>query len=138
MRVRTSVTPVRCSGFGIIAMAQLSVVNVLTFIRAAMHRFQWEAFLIDPILFIFDEPTTGLHFHDINRLMDALNALVENGHTVLIVEHNLDVIKTADWIIDLGPVGGKDGGYLMYQGPPEGIVKIKESYTGQFLKEKLS
>jgi excinuclease ABC subunit A len=93
---------------------------------------------IDPILFIFDEPTTGLHFHDINRLMDALNALVENGHTVLIVEHNLDVIKTADWIIDLGPVGGKDGGHLLYEGPPEGILKVKNSYTGQFLKEKLS
>jgi excinuclease ABC subunit A len=89
------------------------------------------------IFFIFDEPTTGLHFHDILKLMDALNALVENGHTVLIVEHNLDVIKSADWLIDLGPVGGDKGGELLYQGVPEGIVKVKESFTGQFLKNKI-
>jgi excinuclease ABC subunit A len=89
------------------------------------------------IFFIFDEPTTGLHFHDILKLMDALQALVENGHTVLVVEHNLDVIKSADWLIDLGPVGGRDGGHLLYQGKPEGIVKVKKSYTGQFLKGKV-
>jgi excinuclease ABC subunit A len=89
------------------------------------------------IFFIFDEPTTGLHFHDILKLMDAMNALVENGHTVLVVEHNLDVIKCADWLIDLGPTGGKLGGHLLYQGVPEGVVKVKKSYTGQFLKDKL-
>ncbi len=89
------------------------------------------------IFFIFDEPTTGLHFHDILRLMDAMNALVEHGHTVLIVEHNLDVIKSADWLIDLGPVGGIDGGQLLYQGPPEGIIKAKKSVTKDFLKDKL-
>ena len=89
------------------------------------------------IFFIFDEPTTGLHFHDIRKLMDAFNALVEHGHTVLVVEHNMDVIKMADYLIDLGPTGGKAGGNLVYQGPPEGIVKVKESFTGQFLKEKL-
>ncbi len=92
---------------------------------------------IDPIFFIFDEPTTGLHFHDINKLLYAFNALVENGHTVLVVEHNLEVIKTADWLIDLGPVGGKDGGHLVYQGIPEGILEVEESFTGQFLKEKI-
>lgn len=89
------------------------------------------------IFFIFDEPTTGLHFHDIRKLMDAFNALVEHGHTVLVVEHNMDVIKMADYLIDLGPTGGKLGGHLLYQGPPEGIVKVKKSFTGQFLKEKL-
>lgn len=89
------------------------------------------------IFFIFDEPTTGLHFHDIKKLLDAFNALVEKGHTVLIVEHNMEVIKSADWLIDLGPEGGKNGGNLVYQGTPEGLLKIKESYTGQFLKEKL-
>ena len=89
------------------------------------------------ILFIFDEPTTGLHFHDIRKLLDALNALVEIGHTVLVVEHNMEVIKSADWIIDLGPEGGKDGGHLVFQGRPEALVKVKKSYTGQFLKEKL-
>jgi len=89
------------------------------------------------IFFIFDEPTTGLHFHDILKLMDAMNALVENGHTVLVVEHNLDVIKCADWLIDLGPTGGKLGGNLLYQGVPEGIKEVKESFTGQFLKGKV-
>lgn len=89
------------------------------------------------IFFIFDEPTTGLHFHDIRKLLDALNALVEKGHSVLVVEHNMEVIKSADWVIDLGPEGGRDGGHLVFQGTPEGLTKIKESYTGQFLGEKL-
>ena len=89
------------------------------------------------ILFIFDEPTTGLHFHDIQKLLDALNALVEKGHTVIVVEHNMEVIKSADWVIDLGPEGGKGGGDLLYQGVPEGLVKVKKSYTGKYLKEKL-
>ncbi|MFT4532987.1 MAG: excinuclease ABC subunit A [Saprospiraceae bacterium] len=91
----------------------------------------------EKIFFIFDEPTTGLHFHDILKLMDAMNALVERGHTVLVVEHNIDVIKCADWLIDLGPTGGIMGGNLLYQGVPEGIIKVKESFTGQFLKGKL-
>ncbi len=89
------------------------------------------------ILFIFDEPTTGLHFHDIRKLLDALNALVENGHSVLVVEHNLEVIKSADWVVDLGPDGGKDGGELVAQGTPEKVAKVKRSWTGQFLKGKL-
>ncbi len=91
----------------------------------------------EKILFIFDEPTTGLHFHDIKRLLDALNALVEKGHSVLVVEHNMEVIKSADWLIDLGPGAGKHGGQLVYQGKPEGLVKVKKSFTGQYLKEKL-
>ena len=91
----------------------------------------------DHILFIFDEPTTGLHFHDIRKLLDALNALVEKGHTVLVVEHNMEVIKSADWIVDLGPGGGKHGGHLVFQGLPEDLAKNKKSYTGQYLKEKL-
>ena len=89
------------------------------------------------ILFIFDEPTTGLHFHDINKLLIAFNALVEKGHTVLVIEHNLDVIKSADWVIDLGPEGGDEGGYLVFEGTPEDLVKVKKSYTGKYLKEKL-
>lgn len=91
----------------------------------------------EKILFIFDEPTTGLHFHDIRKLLDALNALVDKGHMVVVVEHNMEVIKSADWVIDLGPEGGKDGGQLLYQGPPEGLVKVKDSYTAKYLKEKL-
>jgi excinuclease ABC subunit A len=89
------------------------------------------------IFFIFDEPTTGLHFHDIQKLLKACNALVEKNHTVLIVEHNMEVIKTADWLIDLGPEAGKYGGNLVYQGAPEGLVEVKESLTGKFLGEKL-
>ncbi len=91
----------------------------------------------NPLLFIFDEPTTGLHFHDIRKLMDALNALVENGHSVLVVEHNMDVVKSADWVVDLGPDGGKDGGHLLFQGRPEDLVKVEGSWTGKYLKEKL-
>jgi excinuclease ABC subunit A len=90
----------------------------------------------DHVFFIFDEPTTGLHFHDIRKLLTALNALVEKGHTVLVVEHNMEVIKSADWVIDLGAEGGKLGGNLVFQGTPEGLAEVKESFTGQFLKEK--
>lgn len=86
------------------------------------------------ILFIFDEPTTGLHFHDIRKLLDSFNALIDQGHTVLVIEHNLDVIRSADWVIDLGPEGGAGGGNLLYAGVPEGLKKVKESYTGKFLK----
>ena len=89
------------------------------------------------ILFIFDEPTTGLHFHDINYLIKSLFLLIENGHSVIVVEHNLDMIKCADYIIDLGPNAGIDGGMLVACGTPEEIVKINDSHTGRFLKEKL-
>ena len=91
----------------------------------------------NPILFIFDEPSTGLHFNDIKKLMAAFNALVESGHTIVIVEHNMDIIKCADWLIDLGPDGGDEGGYLLYQGVPEGLPEVENSYTGEYLKEKL-
>jgi len=91
----------------------------------------------EKILFIFDEPTTGLHFHDIQKLLVALNALVEKGHTVLVVEHNMEIIKSADWVIDLGPGGGKEGGNLVFQGTPEDLAKVKESFTGKYLKGKL-
>jgi excinuclease ABC subunit A len=91
----------------------------------------------EKILFIFDEPTTGLHFHDIQKLLDALNALVEKGHTVLVVEHNMEVIKSADWIVDLGPGGGEHGGNLVFMGTPEDLVKCEASHTGFYLKEKL-
>lgn len=89
------------------------------------------------LFFIFDEPTTGLHFHDIRKLLKAINALVEKGHTVLVVEHNMEVIKSADWIIDLGPEGGREGGHLVYEGIPEGLVLEPRSYTGRFLEKKL-
>ena len=91
----------------------------------------------DPTLFIFDEPTTGLHFHDIRKLLKAFDALISHGHSVVVIEHNLDVAKCADHIIDLGPDGGDKGGKLVFAGTPEEIIKCKESITGQYLKEKL-
>ncbi|OON70542.1 excinuclease ABC subunit UvrA [Hymenobacter sp. CRA2] len=92
----------------------------------------------DKILFVFDEPSTGLHFHDINKLLTALNALVEQGNSVLIIEHNMDIVKAADWLIDLGPEGGINGGHLLFEGTPEEFVKHKDSnHTARFLAEKL-
>ena len=88
-------------------------------------------------LYILDEPTTGLHFADVKRLLDVLQQLVDKGNTVLVIEHNLDVIKCADWIIDLGPEGGEKGGLLVGVGTPKDIIKVKNSYTGQFLKNVL-
>lgn len=90
-----------------------------------------------PTLFIFDEPTTGLHFHDIHKLMSSLDALIERGHSVLIIEHNMDVIKCADYVIDLGPEGGKNGGEIVFAGIPEDLIRCADSYTGHYLKEKL-
>ena len=91
----------------------------------------------DPTLFIFDEPTTGLHFHDIRTLLKAFDALILRGHSILIIEHNMDVIKCADYVIDLGPEGGEQGGYIIATGTPEEVAECGASYTGQFLKEKL-
>jgi excinuclease ABC subunit A len=90
-----------------------------------------------PTLFFFDEPTTGLHFHDIKKLMEAFDALIERGHSLVIIEHNLDVIKCADHVIDLGPEGGAEGGELVAAGTPEEVAGCERSYTGRFLKEKL-
>lgn len=87
-------------------------------------------------LFIFDEPTTGLHFNDIKKLLKAMNALVDQGDTVIVIEHNMEVIKSADWIIDLGPEGGEEGGYLCFEGTPEEMIKLDNNYTAKFLKEK--
>ena len=89
-------------------------------------------------LYILDEPTTGLHFEDIRKLMLVLNGLVEKGNTVLVIEHNLDVIKTADWIIDMGPEGGSGGGTVVAQGTPEDVAKVDGSFTGEFLRDILA
>src|SRR5205085_9803739 len=89
-------------------------------------------------LYILDAPTTGLHFHDVKKLLDVLHELVEQGNTVVVIEHNLEVIKTADWIIDLGPEGGDGGGEIVAAGTPEDIAKVKRSYTGEFLAPVLS
>jgi excinuclease ABC subunit A len=84
-------------------------------------------------LYILDEPTTGLHFEDVRKLLDVLNRLVDQGNTIVVIEHNLDVVKSADWIIDLGPEGGEGGGRVVAQGTPEEVARVKTSHTGQFL-----
>jgi excinuclease ABC subunit A len=136
--VVTKIKPLYNVGLGYIKLGQSSS----TLSGGEAQRVKLASFLgkersSEKILFVFDEPTTGLHFHDIQKLLDALNALVEKGHTVVVVEHNLEIIKSADWVIDLGPGGGKDGGKLIFQGTPEDLVKVKESFTGHYLKEKL-
>jgi len=88
------------------------------------------------VLFIFDEPTTGLHFNDIKKLLNSFNALIEQGHTIIVIEHNMDVAKCADWIVDLGPEAGDIGGNLVFEGTPEDLLKVKTSYTAKALKEK--
>ena len=88
-------------------------------------------------LFIFDEPTTGLHFHDIKKLLDSFNALIAKGHSIVVIEHNMELIKCADYIIDLGPEGGKHGGQVVAEGQPEELIRNENSYTGRYLREKL-
>ena len=89
-------------------------------------------------VYILDEPTTGLHFADIQKLLDVLHRLTDAGNTVIVIEHNLDVVKTADWLIDLGPEGGDAGGYIIAEGPPEAVAQVEASYTGQFLRKVLA
>ena len=89
-------------------------------------------------MFIFDEPTTGLHFHDIKKLLAAFQSLITRGHSILIIEHNMEIIKSADHIIDLGPEGGAEGGYLVCEGTPEIVAKCAQSYTGQALRQYLN
>jgi len=106
------------------------------------QRIKLASFLIkgsraEKTLFIFDEPTTGLHFHDIKKLLKSFNALIEKGHSIIVVEHNLELIKCADYIIDLGPEGGENGGNLVASGTPEEVAKVKKSFTAGYLKEKL-
>ncbi|GAB4253879.1 MAG: excinuclease ABC subunit UvrA [Vicingaceae bacterium] len=125
-------------GLGYLALGQASS----TLSGGEAQRVKLASFLIkkntkEKILFVFDEPTTGLHFHDIQKLLKAFNALIAQGHSIIIIEHNLDVIKCADWIIDLGPEGGDKGGYLLFEGTPEDLIQSKASITGQFLKKKL-
>ncbi len=91
-----------------------------------------------PTLFVFDEPTTGLHFHDVAKLLKSFDALLKKGHSIVVIEHNLDVIKCADWIIDMGPEGGENGGNVVFEGTPDDLVRAKKGYTGKYLKEKLN
>ena len=136
-RIVKKLTPLQDVGLGYIKLGQSSS----TLSGGESQRVKLAYYLslekCDPTLFIFDEPTTGLHFHDIRKLLDAFDALIRHGHSILIIEHNLDVIKCADYLIDLGPEGGAEGGYVVATGTPEEVAACPESYTGHFLQEKL-
>ena len=132
--IKNAIQPLQDVGLGYIKLGQSSD----TLSGGEAQRVKLASFLgkgkgIGHVLFIFDEPTTGLHFHDIKKLLASFNALIEQGHSLIVIEHNTDVIKSADWIIDLGPEAGDAGGNLVYAGVPAGIKKVKESYTGRFL-----
>lgn len=136
-KIVRKLTPLQDVGLGYIKLGQAS--STLSGgenqrVKLAYYLAQEKA---KPTLFIFDEPTTGLHFHDIKKLLESFDALIRRGHTVLIIEHNMDVIKCADHVIDLGPEGGAEGGYLVATGTPEEIAACETSYTGKFLREKL-
>ena len=137
-RIAAKLQPLADTGLGYLRMGQSSD----TLSGGEAQRIKLASFLIKgtaekPTLFVFDEPTTGLHFHDINKLLASFNALIAKGHSVIVIEHNMDVIKCADWVIDLGPEGGNDGGQVVFEGTPENLVLQKDSYTGKFLREKL-
>ena len=136
-RIVQKLTPLADVGLGYVRMGQSSS----TLSGGESQRVKLASFLsmekTEPTLFIFDEPTTGLHFHDIKKLLSALNALIDKGHSVIVVEHNMDVIKSADYIIDLGPEGGNNGGNVVFQGTPEDLIKVEDSYTGKYLKHYL-
>ena len=130
--------PLKDVGLGYITLGQSSA----TLSGGEAQRIKLASFIgqgtsKEKILFIFDEPTTGLHFHDIKKLLTSFDALIEKGHSIVVVEHNMDLIKCADHLIDLGPEAGENGGYLVGQGTPEEIAKLKKSYTGRYLAEKL-
>ncbi|MFL2569208.1 MAG: excinuclease ABC subunit UvrA [Flavobacteriales bacterium] len=137
-KIVSKLLPLQQVGLGYIQLGQSS--NTLS--GGEAQRIKLAFFLSkghksEKTMFIFDEPTTGLHFHDIKKLLNSFNALIENGHTIICVEHNSDVLKCADWLIDLGPEGGEKGGDLLFQGTPEDLIKNNTSYTAHFLKEKL-
>ena len=137
-KITNKLQPLQDVGLGYVQLGQASS----TLSGGEAQRIKLASFLIkgttkDKVLFIFDEPTTGLHFHDIKKLLASFNALLDKGHTIIVIEHNIELIKCADYIIDLGKEGGKNGGEILFQGIPEDLVKSKTSYTAKYLKEKL-
>jgi excinuclease ABC subunit A len=137
-KIKNKLQPLQDVGLGYVALGQSSS----TLSGGEAQRIKLASFLgkgnnKEKALFIFDEPTTGLHFHDIQKLLKSFNALITKGHSIIVVEHNIDLIKCADHIIDLGPTGGENGGHLVASGTPEEIIKTKASVTGQYLKDKL-
>jgi len=137
-KIVTKLKPLQDVGLGYVTLGQSSS----TLSGGEAQRIKLASFLVkgttkDKALFIFDEPTTGLHFHDIKKLLKSFDALIAKGHSVVVIEHNIDLIKCADYIIDLGPEGGEKGGRLIVQGTPEIVAANKTSYTAIYLREKL-
>jgi excinuclease ABC subunit A len=137
-KINERLKPLQEVGLGYVQLGQSSS----TLSGGEAQRIKLATFLIGgssttQTLFIFDEPTTGLHFHDVAKLLKSFNALIDRGHSIIVIEHNLDVIKCADWIIDIGPEGGEEGGNIVAEGTPEEVAKNKISYTAKYLKEKL-
>jgi len=138
-RILLKLQPILDVGLGYISLGQSS--NSLSggeAQRIKLASFLTKGYNEDPHLFIFDEPSIGLHFHDINKLYGAFEQLIKNGHSILIIEHNLDIIKCADWVIDLGKEGGNKGGNIIFEGTPEALINCNDSYTGLYLKNKLA
>src|SRR5690606_33122574 len=137
-KIKTKLQPLQDVGLGYVTLGQSSStlsggeaqrIKLASFLGKGTHK--------DKALFIFDEPTTGLHFHDIQKLLKSFNALIEIGHSIIVVEHNIDLIEGADYIIDVRPKGGETGGYLVASGTPEEIINSKESQIAKYLKEKI-
>jgi excinuclease ABC subunit A len=138
-RICNKIQPLADVGLGYIRLGQSSS----TLSGGEAQRIKLASFLgkgnhATSTLFVFDEPTTGLHFHDISKLLKAFNALVANGNTLVVIEHNPEVIKCADWVIDMGPDGGEQGGNVVFEGVPEELVRCKASLTGQYLQGKIN
>jgi excinuclease ABC subunit A len=137
-KIITKLTPLKEVGLGYLRLGQSSS----TLSGGEAQRIKLAFFLTKganeaPTLFIFDEPTTGLHFHDIHKLLQSFQALIENGHSLIIIEHNPEIIKSADWVIDLGPEGGIHGGKIVFEGTPEALAHCRESYTAEAIKHKV-
>jgi excinuclease ABC subunit A len=133
-KLAAAIQPLSDVGLGYIKLGQSSdTLSGGEAQRVKLASFLGKGKIKEKVLFIFDEPTTGLHMHDIRKLLGSFDALIEQGHSILVIEHNTDVIKSADWVIDLGAEGGADGGHLLYEGIPAGLKKVKESYTGQYM-----
>jgi excinuclease ABC subunit A len=138
-KIVTRLKPLQDVGLGYIKLGQSSsTLSGGESQRVKLAYFLQKEQAVQPHLFIFDEPTTGLHFHDIKKLIESFNALIRKGHSIIIIEHNVEVIKCADWIIDLGPEGGEKGGYLVFTGTPNEIIKSPKSITGKYLIDKVS
>lgn len=133
-KLATALRPLTDVGLGYVKLGQSSdTLSGGEAQRVKLASFLGKGKAKDKVLFIFDEPTTGLHFHDISKLLGSFDALIDQGHSILVIEHNTDVIKCADHVIDIGPEGGIGGGHVLYEGPPDGLRKVKESYTGKYL-----